>query len=129
MSKSIEVRTAAKGDSRIPRAAVTSVLADRVTLVQLREEIDRLHGQRQRLHGELIASGKRGDIQAIERRAMLLARTVSRLLWCLDEFIERRADETMPEKDTQGRIFPRYDFAEERRNARALQALAREQGV
>lgn len=129
--QSIEPNTQALGDKRIPTAApvMSGVLADRQTSVQLREEIDRLHGHRKRILGQMCASGKRDNLGQLEKQAALLMKANARLLWCLDELIARGATEAMPVKDTEGKIFPRYDYAEERRKAKALADLAREQGA
>lgn len=128
MTQSVEIKTQAKGDNRLPIAAnfKAGALADRTTAKMLREEIVRLQGQRKRLLGEIIASAKRGQIENVERRTLILAKTISRLSWALDEIVRLGAETAQPAKDSHGKLFPRYDFAEERRKARALAEIAKQ---
>lgn len=101
-------------------------LADRTSAKSLREEVVRLQAQRTRLRGEIIASAKRGQVEVMERRSLILARVCGRIDWCLSELIRLDAIDTRPSPEPVTTVSLAYNRAEERRKAKELQAIAHE---
>lgn len=99
-------------------------LADRTSAKSLREEVIRLQAQRTRLRGEVIASAKRGQVEVMERRSLILARVCGRIEWCLSELIRLGAIDARPAPEIVTTVSLAYNRAEERRKAKELQAIA-----
>lgn len=98
-----------KKPSRADVHASTPLVADRMSLVQLREEISRLQAHRTRLRGEIRSRAKRNlPDHVIDRTMLQFAQTTGKLDYCLNLLIKAGAETATPVKPDATPMVPTY---------------------